>query len=738
MNFSGHLADPRRTWQMFCARVTKALAGRGDLALPVGVMLVGATVFISVPIPVISLLLSLNLAFSLIVVANSLTISKPTQLTTYPTTLLIATVARICLSLSVARSVLIEGQAGEVIELLGKTTAGGNVIVGCVMFVMILAFQFIVVAKGSERVAEVAARFTLDAMPGKQMSIDADLRAGLITQEQARGQRAALQRESQLYGAMDGAMKFVKNESVLTIIVAVVNLGGGFATGVLVKGLTFGQAMQKYAILTIGDGLAAIIPSVFIAISAGFVVTRVASDDDDSDVGADIGRQLFGDMRPVALTACLLLALALLLFLKSGRLATSFLAVAAFLGAAAYGLLRRQRAAAREAEERGARAGARPAQDDLQPTFAVPIAVVVSKELTALVDSQHPAGARFRASLPKLRSAVYYDVGVLLPSVYVSGDAPLKANQYFIAIKEVPVVYGTLKPDGVFVNDSAENIKVFGLEGEEVRNPADLRPGAWIPAAQREAALQVGLKIWEPLEVIALHLSHVMKRYAHEFVGIQEAQAYLDFAARGVPKLVEEVVPKTISIHQFTEVLQRLVQEGVSIRDVKSILDALSEWGRIEKDPVMLTEYVRSSLKRYISFRYTAGRETLFVYLLDPEIEDVISGAIRRTATGSFLSLDPALAHDILDALRREIATPPPSAQRPVVVTDMELRRFVRKMVELEFPQLAVLSYQELTPELNVQPVARISMRPSDSAYAAESAARPAGALTAPALGARR
>ncbi|HVF55395.1 MAG TPA: FHIPEP family type III secretion protein, partial [Pyrinomonadaceae bacterium] len=382
------------------------------------------------------------------------------------------------------------------------------------------------------------------------------------------------------------------------------------------------------------------------------------------------------------------------------------------VGGVAYLLYRAQQRAAREEAERIARTGATGGRDELQPTFAVPLAVVVSAPLTHLIDQQTPSGALFRQELPKLRSALYYDLGVMLPNVYVSGDAPLKPDQYFIAVKEVPIAYGRLKPDSVYVNDSAENIKVFGLEGEDVRNPADLKPGAWIPAAQRPVAELAGLKVWEPAEVITLHLSMVMKRYAHDFVGIQEAQALLDFAARGVPKLVEEVVPKVVTIHQFTDVLRRLVQEGISIRDVKSILDALSEWGRIEKDPVMLTEYVRASMKRYISFRYTGGRDTLFVYLLDPEIEDVIRGAIRRTQTGSFLSLDPSIAHDILDAIRREIANLPPSAQKPVVITDMELRRFVRKMVELEFPTLSVLSYQELAPELNVQPVGRVTMRP--------------------------
>jgi type III secretion protein V len=351
------------------------------------------------------------------------------------------------------------------------------------------------------------------------------------------------------------------------------------------------------------------------------------------------------------------------------------------------------------------------AEEELEMSFTVPMAIVVSRNLNPVIDKKTPQGAAFRAEIPKLRSALYYDLGVMVPYCYIGGDAPIGENEYYIAIKEVPVGYGTIRPDCVYVNDSAKNIEVFGITGENVLNPADLRPGAWIPADQRHIAETAGLKVWEPADVMILHLSRIMKNNAHEFLGIQEAQGYLDFIARGMPKLVEEVVPNVVSVHQFTDVLQRLVQEGISIRDTKSILDALSEWGRIEKDPVMLTEHVRASLKRYISFRYTSGRDSLFVHLLDPEIEDVIRGAIRRTSTGAFLSLDPTTANDILDAIRREIANQPPTAQEPVIVTDMDLRRFVRKMVEIEFPNLPVLSYQELTPELNVQPIGRITMQ---------------------------
>ena len=601
-----------------------------------------------------------------------------------------------------------KGEAGDVIEALGKTTASDSLIVGAVMFLMILVVQFIVVAKGAERVAEVAARFTLDALPGKQMSIDADMRSGLIPQDQARKLRSELQRESQLYGAMDGAMKFIKGDSIATIVIALINIVAGLATGVFTHGMPVAEAAHKYTILTVGDGLAALISSVLVTFSAGIVVTRVASSEEPTDVGADIAQQLLGNPKPLMIASGLLFALSLL----NGMPKVALITVSVALGGAAYLIYRRNKRAADAEAERAMRAGATVGQDDLQPTFAVPLAVVVSSGITHYIDKNTREGKRFRAELPKLRSAIYYDLGVMLPSVHISGDAPLEETQYFIAVKEVPIVYGSLRRDCVYVNDSAENLKIFGIEGEDVRNPADLRPGSWIPAEQRGLAELAGLQIWEPSEVILLHLSRVMKRYAHEFVGIQETQAYLDFAARGVPKLVEEVVPKIVGIAQVNDVLQRLVQEGISIRDIKSILEALSEWGRVEKDPTQLTEYVRGAMRRYISFRYAGIRESLFVHLLDPEIEDVIRGAIRRTSTGTYLSLDPNIAHDILEAIRRELDPLPPTAQKPIVITDAEVRRFVRKMVELEFPELTVLSYQELAPELNIQPVGRITMRP--------------------------
>lgn len=696
----GGLPDFSSIWQQ--GNLTALIAKYKDLVLPIMLLLIVGTLFIPLPAEAVSVLILVNLAVSITVLVTSLFINSPVQLTAYPTILLLTTIFRLTLSVSVTRNILSHGEPGSVVESLGQITAQGNLITGAVLFIIILVVQFLVVSKGAERVAEVAARFTLDAMPGKQMAIDADLRSGLITQEQARLLRVELGKESQLHGAMDGAMKFVKGDAICTIIIAVVNIIAGLTAGVLIHGLTFSEAANKYTIATFGDGLAAVISSLLITLSAGIVVTRVSSHDEDSNIGADIGAQIFTSPRPLFITGGIMLLLTPLnlLFIPVGGAAVGI----------GYLLHRREKRLAETNDLAQSISSEANVPEELQMSFTVPMAVVVSQELTNLVDKNTKEGAKFRAEIPKLRNALYYDLGVLVPFCYVSSDAPLSANEYQIAIKEVPIATGSLRPNCVFVNDSAENIRVFGLEGENFTNPADLRPGAWIPAEQRQIAENAGLKVWEPSEIILLHLSQIMRRYAHDFIGIQEAQGYLDFVSRGMPKLVEETIGKVITIHQFTDVLQRLVQEGISIRDTKSILDALSEWGRIEKDTVMLTEHIRASMRRYISFRYAMGSENLFVYLLDPDIEDVIRGAIRRTSTGSFLSLDPTIAQDILEAIRREISYQPPNAQQPVLVTDMELRRFVRKMVEIEFPNLAILSFQELTPELNIQPIGRISM----------------------------
>jgi type III secretion protein V len=684
--------------QNIFVRISAILAKYKDLLLPFGLLLALATFFAPIPGEAISVLIVLNLAVSIIVLVTSLNINTPVQLSSYPTILLLTTIFRLTISVSAARNILLYGDAGTVISSLGAITAGKIVLVGAVMFAMILVVQYVVVARGAERISEVAARFTLDAMPGRQMTIDADLRSGLLTAEEARAQRIELQREAQLYGAMDGAMKFVRNDAAATVIIALINISAGLLVG-LSRGLNPAQAAQKYAILAFGDGLAAVISSLLITISAGIVVTRVASaDEGKSDIGTDIAEQIFTKPVPFFLVAGIFGLLTPLNLL--------FGAAALLFSAAGFLLRRKQK---QIAEEQAAAALVKQESKELQPASTMPLAIAASRELNFLFDRATPEGKRFHAEVMKLRTAIYYDLGVMLPNCHFAADAPLKSFQYVIALREVPVAKGFVPPNSIFVNETHEKLSEFELNGEQGTNPADLSHGTWISVERREIAERANLKIWEAGEFILLHLSAVMRKYAHEFVGIQETRGFLDFAARSAPALIEEIVPKRISLRILTDVLQRLVREGISIRDLKTILEALSET-ETNANAAELTEKVRRSLSRYISFRYAAGGDTLFVYLLETEVEDIIRASVRRTATSAFLSLDPATAQEIVSAIRRA-ANHSNTPVTPVVLTAGDLRRFVREIIELEFPHLPVLAFQEITPEMNIQTVSRVSMR---------------------------
>lgn len=698
--------------ELMAGNVAGVMTQYSDIVMAVLILMILTLMILPVPTFVLSFLIVCNLTLAFAILMVSIYISEPTQIASYPTILLITTLFRLGLSIAATRLILLQGDAGAVIETFGKFVVGGNIVVGGVVFLIITIVNFLVITKGSERVSEVAARFTLDAMPGKQMSIDADLRAGAFDMAEARRKRNALARESQLHGSMDGAMKFVKGDAIAGIIITLINIVGGLTIGVLMRGLDMSRAAKLYTILTIGDGLVAQVPSLLIAVSAGIVTTRVATEDSNSNIGKDISQQILAQPKAVGIAAMLLGVFGITFFFVNPLTAVPFFIMALVSGGIAYSVFKTGVPAtgeaaevAKEKEETKQKVGREP-----QVSLTIPIAIEVSKDLIPLIDLNQEG--KFLSDLvPKMRQLLYQELGVIFPGVQIAGNNTIAESSYMFRLKEVPVEVGKIVPGHILVNDGSENIRIYGLTGIDIRNPATNKPASWVPMEQREQAKNAGLVVWEPQEVILLHLTGFLKRYANEFVGIQEVQNLLSVLSRALPNLVQETVPKVISIYQLTEVLQRLVQEEMSIRDMKSILQSLSEWGRVEKDTIMLTEYVRSSLKRYISFRYTAGNPILFVYVLDPDIEDAIRGAIRRTSSGTYIALDPAITQDILAAFRREVGNLPPSAQQPVVVTDQEIRRFVRRIAELEFRNLAVLSYQELAPELSIQPLARITLQ---------------------------
>ncbi|MFN8547196.1 MAG: flagellar biosynthesis protein FlhA [Candidatus Eisenbacteria bacterium] len=540
-------------------------------------------------------------------------------------------------------------------------------------------------------------------MPGKQMSIDADLRAGALTMEDARKKRASLQRESQLYGAMDGAMKFVKGDAIAGIIITLINIVGGLAIGVAQRHMEFGKAVSTYTLLTVGDGLVSQLPALLISIASGVVVTRVASDDEQSHLGKDIGTQILAQPKAIAIVSVLLFVLGLV----PGLPKVPFFVMSAITGFLAFGLIRAEKAEAAKAVEQAAKAEE---SDEPQLSLAVPILMQVSESLTAVIDKDGDGGKELQRLIPELRDSLYYEVGVLVPPIKIRGNMPLPPETFAIQLKEVPVVQGKIPADKLLVGEAAENLQIFQIEAEATTNPANGTPAAWVPASAREVLERAGLKIYSSPEVLVLHLAGFLKKYSWEFVGLQEVQTMLDHIGQAYPKLVEEVVPKVVSLYQLTEVLQRLVREGISIRDLKGVLEALSEWGRIESDALMLTELVRSSMGRQICFRYARGDGRLICYQVDPEIQQTVAESIRHTSTGKYISLAPDIQGEILQAIRRQLGDRPATAGRAVVLTEPEVRPYFRRLVELDFPDAAVISLRELTTEVIPQPIGVISL----------------------------
>ena len=693
-----------------------------DIILASGVVGIIGMMIIPLPTFVLDMLLVLNITIAVSMLMIAIYIAHALKLAAYPTIILITTLFRLALNVSSTRLILLNADAGAVIDSFGKFVVRGNFVVGAVIFLILTIIQFLVIAKGSERVAEVAARFTLDAMPGKQMSIDADLRAGAFDLDEARHRRAELNRESQLFGSMDGAMKFVKGDTIAGLIITAINIIAGIIIGVVMLGFTAGEAIERYGILTIGDGLVSQIPALLNSMTAGLIVTRVASEDEDTNLGKDIASQVLAQPKAFAIASGLLVGIGLV----PGLPTIPFLLMSVGVGAMAYGLMRSKagsigddgepanevQAMGEETKQKQIEAAKRQeGQAQQMLPVVTPIALEVAGNLIPLVEDTGGGNKFLGEMVPMMRDGLFYELGVKFPGIRVRGnETDLPDGTYIIMINEIPLVSGNVALDQVLVNDTVDRLTLLNIKGEEAVNPANGSECAWIPAEFADIAEQAGLTTWDAAGYMVLHLSSVLRKNAAEFVGIQEVQNMLEQLEQAFPALVKEVVPKAVSPFQLTDILRRLVEEEISIRDLRSILQALAEWGQVENDTVMLTEYVRNALKRYISHKYTRGGNTLVVYLLDPQIEETVRSSIQHTQSGSYLALEPEITQEILTAVRNEVGNLPPTAQNPVILTTMEIRRYFRKLVELEFPHLAVLSYQELSPDMNIQPIARISL----------------------------
>jgi len=695
-------------------KVVGVINRSSDILLAFFIIVIIMMIIIPISHSLLDGLIAINLSASVALLMVALYIPKAVNLSIFPSILLITTLFRLGIEISATRQILLTAQAGKIIETFGKFVVGGNFVVGIIIFLIITIVQFIVVTKGAERVAEVAARFTLDAMPGKQMSIDADMRSGIIDANQARDMRLALAKESQLYGAMDGAMKFVKGDVIAGIVIAVINIIGGLVIGVSMHHMSAYQSAQVYTLLSIGGGLVSQIPSLLVSMTAGIVTTRVSSEKKDANLGKDISQQLFGQPKAILMAAFVLLGMA---FIK-GFPSAIFSVIAIIVGTLGYSLMHKaKKEQARLVAESTAAAVATDVEGHAlirggldEYALTLPVVLELGKYLSGLVKKDKTHGNFIEEMIPKMRIALYQDLGVRFPAVHVRSEAPnLESDEYAILLNEVPVIRGKIVPNALLTGESPEVLKRYSIPYSASKNISG-QQAVFVDMKYLPVLEKAGIKYWRPFEVMILHLSYFFKQYASEFIGIQEMRAILEFIEKSFPDLVKEV-SRLVPLQKLTEIFRRLVQEQISIKDLRTILEALSEWGQSEKDTVLLTEYVRSSLKRYISYKYSLGQSVLSVYLLDPEIEDLIRGAIKQTSAGSYLALDPDSVQMILSSLRNTVNPTPIGGQLPVLLTSIDVRRFARKLIESEYPDMAVLSYQEIVPEIRIQPLGRISIR---------------------------
>lgn len=696
----------------FKANVSKAIASvssYNDIFLACVVVAVIMLMIVPVPDFIFDALLALNLSMSISLLMLALYIPRVLCISTFPSILLFTTLFRLALNITSTRMILLTASAGEIIFTFGNFVVAGNFVVGAVIFGILLIVQFVVITKGAERVSEVSARFTLDAMPGKQMSIDADLRAGSIDTEQAKQKRTELEQENQLYGAMDGAMKFVKGDTIAGLIMTAINIVAGLIIGVFQKGMEPAKAIQTYAILTIGDGLVSTLPSLLISITAGVIVTRVSSSD-AKPLGADIGKQLLSRPKSLVIAGCMIIGFMLIPgFPKFPFLVIGIIAILTGRSLMESGSVDKpQTGIAKIEKNKGIGSDLAPNM----PTFkeekgdiivTVPLILDVATNIEGIIDPY-----ALNEQLVQVRKALYYDFGAPFPGIHLRFNGNLPNDTYQILLQEVPVSQGQVLPNNVLVKDK-ETLGILNIPFTEEKQFLHDMPALWVANDYVPQLDKASIGYMTLPQVITHHLSFILKKYASEFIGLQETRYILEYFEKSAPELVKEV-QRVLPLQKISDVFQRLVQEQISIRNLRLILQCLIEWGQKEKEPILLTDYVRTSLKRYISYKYSGGQNILAVYLLDPGVEDVVRKSIRQTSAGSYLALEPNTAKKIVSKIKQEVGDLSQETNKPVLLTSMDIRRYVRKLIELELFDLPVLSHQELTQEITIQPLGRISV----------------------------
>ena len=673
--------------------------GLGETIAAVAVLAVVGILILPVPAAALDALLAFNVGISVLMLLVALGIRQPLEFSVFPSLLLVTTLFRLGLNIATTRLILLDGgkgagAAGGVIETFGRFVVGGSLVVGLVIFLILLVVNFVVITKGSGRVSEVAARFTLDAMPGKQMAIDADLAAGIIDDREARSRRSNLEQEAEFFGAMDGASKFVRGDAVAALFITAINVVGGLLTGLLRDGLSLAQAAETYTLLTVGDGLVSQMPALLVSTAAGIVVTRAEGD----DLGTQVGGQIFGNARVLASTAAVLGILALLPGLP-------FFAFGS-LAAGAYALSRRAAARARAAEARPQKVEA-PAGDRIQDLLAVDaLELQVGLGLLPLIDVDK--GGELPGRITALRRKLAEELGVVLPSLHLRDDLRLDANEYRVLLRGHEIGAGKAFADRFMALDPRGGAPA--IEGVAGREPAFGLPAVWIRAADRPRAEAMGLTLVDVASVVTTHLGELLRRHAHELVGRQEVQDMLGVCAREAPKLVEDVVPGTVALGDVVRVVRALVREGLSVRDMRTILEGIADAAPRSKDAGWLVEQVRRRLARQITARLRDEAGKVRALTLDRAAEDLLRGSLGNADGEVALAPDVATARKLIDALEASAATLAAAGRTPVLLAPPDLRRPLFDFASRFVPDLQVISARELIPGTAVEPAGLIQL----------------------------
>jgi flagellar biosynthesis protein FlhA len=670
--------------------------------------LVGILVVMLIPIPpiLIDMFLTLSFTISLLVLLVAIYTTKPLEFSVFPSMLLITTLFRLSLNVASTRLILAHGNegtsaAGGVIQAFGSFVVGDNYFIGIIVFTILVIINFVVITKGSGRVAEVAARFTLDAMPGKQMSIDADLNAGLINDEEARKRRKNIESEADFYGSMDGASKFVRGDAIAGIIITFVNIVGGLLIGVIQKNMAIADAAQAYTRLTIGDGLVTQIPALIISTAAGIVVTRASS---GKNLGSELTSQLFIHPRAIAIVSGILFLLGLI----SGMPKVPFFIFAVLGAGLSWTIGRMQKDEATDTKKRSEEASLKPDKEKIENLLPLDVLELeVGYALINIVDSDQSGDLLER--IVSIRKQFAMDLGIVVPSVHIRDNLQLQPGEYQILIKGVKIAGGILMAEHFLGMDPGNVSKV--VEGVETTEPAFGLPALWISKAQKEEAELAGYTVVDLPTVIATHLTEVIRTHAHELLGRQESQRLIENFQKNYPKVVEELIPGIIPLGAVVRVLQNLLREQVSIRDLLTIFETLADEGIKSKDTDVLTETVRRALARGITKKYTTDEGLVPVLSLDRKVEEMISNSLLQTEAGVQLVLDPQYAHQVLQSITKSIEVNPQLAGQPVLLTSPTIRRHVRKLTERFIPQLVILSHNELTASANVRSVDVVRVR---------------------------